>query len=404
MKQDNNEITDEYEEFDEEIEEVFEPLDETDIFDEIITAYEPKDEPPSHDIYFDHRIKQYENKNNEKLLQKIYTNKFNVISNIYNGKYKSSCSKCNSKINFLQIIDFHHKDSRLKKTTWRMRSNKDWKKTIEIFEKEKVIPLCKNCHSSEQAKIFNKYIEIFLRENLFDKSAENIDKILQNEVATQESNYNRNIKFRLTEWVKKYSVIEQLYNGKCIGYKNIKSNLKLPALQFHHRSGSKKADQKLKWINLKKYDIKTICIKLQKEDCVCLCANCHAITHSRDYNEIGTLLLGKTHIQKANKIKFQIDKNIQYFKFEIRNLRNPLQKEFEYGDAWRKYLIQIQKLSEKNIEIKTSTLARSVRVNARNTRKNIQKLITRGLIVVKGENTKRKIILTEAGKEILGII
>lgn len=47
--------------------------------------------------------------------------------------------------------------------------------------------------------------------------------------------------------------------------------------------------------------------------------------------------------------------------------------------------------------VQTKTLAESVGVNTRNTRKNIQKLIAKGMISINGEHNNRAIILTEKG-------
>ena len=49
--------------------------------------------------------------------------------------------------------------------------------------------------------------------------------------------------------------------------------------------------------------------------------------------------------------------------------------------------------------VQTKPLAESVGVNTRNTRKNIQKLIAKGMISINGEHNKRTIILTEEGEK-----
>ena len=105
----------------------------------------------------------------------------------------------------------------------------------------------------------------------------------------------------------------------------------------------------------------------------------------------------------AKKIKFQIEQNIQNFKYRFHKLKDPLQKEYEYGEAWKKYLFHIFKLGNENIEIKTLNLARNIGLNTRNTRKNIQKLLAKGLISIKGENNNRRLVITEKGKKALKI-
>ncbi len=75
-----------------------------------------------------------------------------------------------------------------------------------------------------------------------------------------------------------------------------------------------------------------------------------------------------------------------------------LKNHFGYGEAWKKYLLHISKLLNEGQTVHTKTLAESVGVNTRNTRKNIQKLITKGLISINGEHNNRTIILTEKGR------
>jgi len=47
--------------------------------------------------------------------------------------------------------------------------------------------------------------------------------------------------------------------------------------------------------------------------------------------------------------------------------------------------------------VQTKILAEHVGVNTRNTRKNIQKLIAKGMISINGEHNNRTIVLTEKG-------
>jgi len=325
--------------------------------------------------------------------------KFKIIKNIYQGKYKGMCAYCNSDFKLLHAIDFHHSDSTIKKVTWKERKNKDWKDTMKLFEKEKVIPLCGNCHSREQAKLFNNYKNIILKENLFEIPADQIDKIIYNKVKDHETRYNRNIKFRITEWLKKRSVIEQLYDGKCIGCGKTTVKKNLPALQFHHRSGLKEADNKLKWHKIKKYDIKTICKKLIKEDCVCLCANCHKTVHVKNITSIPTNIFRDDYKTQIKIYKHEIQQNIQNFELKLKKIIDPLEKTYEYGEAWKKYLMHIFKLSKEIKNIKTLNLAECVGGNSRNTRKNIQKLLNKGLITIEGEHNNRTIKLTEKGRK-----
>ncbi len=65
---------------------------------------------------------------------------------------------------------------------------------------------------------------------------------------------------------------------------------------------------------------------------------------------------------------------------------------------WKKYLLHISKLLNEEQTVHTKTLAESVGVNTRNTRKCIQKLLNKGLITINGVHINRAISLTEKGK------
>jgi len=311
------------------------------------------------------------------------------------------CSNCHSDKDLLPTIDFHHPDPNKKKELWKNISNKNWKEAMELLEKEKVIPMCKNCHSIEQAKIFNEYKDLILQEELFNKPAEEINNTIINYIKKQESSYSRNTKFRVIEWVKKRSVINQLYDGNCIGCKKVTVKNNLPALQFHHRSNSAEGDNKIKWHQIKKYDIATIGKKLIKDDCVCLCANCHKMTHTKNFEKIAGELNGKDFQQDIKNSNHEIQQNIQNFNLKINTSNDPLRLEYGYGEGWKKYLVHISKLIDESKTVQTKILSESVGVTPRNTRKNVQKLANKGLIKISGEYNDRKIVLTKKGRNLL---
>lgn len=79
-------------------------------------------------------------------------------------------------------------------------------------------------------------------------------------------------------------------------------------------------------------------------------------------------------------------------------LKNSSLLKTKHGDeVWKKYLYHISKLKNEEKRIRTKTLAESVGVNPSTTRKNIRKLVNKGLIKINGESTNRTIILTEKG-------
>ena len=396
--QQNNEF---YEDCDNE----FEPMDELCEEENALSIFEPRDEISKTNMNtfepweYECKKNNSDKKHHQSSSIERFINKFKIITNIYHGKYKGMCAYCNLDNKFLHTIDFHHSDPSIKEITWKNRRNKDWKETMELFEKEKVIPLCGNCHSREQADLFNNYREIIIKKNLFEKSAYQIDKLIHDKIKDHEAQYNRNIKFRIVEWLKKRSVIEQLYDGKCVGCNKITVENNLPALQFHHRSERKEVENKFKWHKIKKYDIKTISKELIKEDCVCLCANCHKTVHFKNFKLSDISILGNDYKREVDNYKYGIQQNIQKFELKLTAVNNPLGKGYGYGEAWKKYLLHISKLSTEGKRIKTLNIAKSVGVNSRNVRKNILILLNKGFIRIDGENNNRTIYLTKKGRE-----
>jgi len=86
-------------------------------------------------------------------------------------------------------------------------------------------------------------------------------------------------------------------------------------------------------------------------------------------------------------------------KLQTKDLQESREYKTAYREAWKKYLYQINKLIDEGKRVQTKILAENVGVNTRNTRKNIQKLIAKGLISIDGEHNDRTILLTEKGKE-----
>ena len=76
----------------------------------------------------------------------------------------------------------------------------------------------------------------------------------------------------------------------------------------------------------------------------------------------------------------------------------PQNRKHGSGEAWKKYLFHISKLSREGKTVQTKTLAESVGVKPSITRVNIRKLKSKGLITIIGEHKNRKIFLTENGK------
>jgi predicted transcriptional regulator len=106
---------------------------------------------------------------------------------------------------------------------------------------------------------------------------------------------------------------------------------------------------------------------------------------------------------QIDSINLKIDINNKNYLLKPLDFKQFQNIEYGYGEAWKKYLSHITKLLSEGKEVQTKNLAESVGVNTRNTRKNIQKLITKGLISINGEHNNRTIILTEKGRTELKI-
>ena len=84
-------------------------------------------------------------------------------------------------------------------------------------------------------------------------------------------------------------------------------------------------------------------------------------------------------------------------KISENRVNGKLKYQYGYGEAWKKYLLHIAKLTNDGRTVHTKTLAESVGVNTRNTRKTIQKLLNKGLISITGVHNNRSISLTKEG-------
>jgi len=338
---------------------------------------------------------------------------------------------CETKVSKLPAFDFHHPDKNLKKAK-RIRMRGKWNKTMEILEKEKVVPLCKNCHAIKKTTVFNKFKEIILKKRNYEKHLEGIENNIHQYLKTSLNSDNNKQLIQIKSWIKKRIVIEKLYNGCCIGC----GEENLPALQFHHKNPKIK-NYKM-WSDINNLKISKIIKKLKEDNVICLCANCHNMTESRHFKENMSEIIENRDLNELKPFYKKLDRKIKYYSFpnqpekhrnfklqgksqiqkilsssdiqlskrkEIeprtnlseKNLHENLKYQYGYGEAWKKYLSHINKLLNEGKMVQTKTLAESVGVNTRNTRKNIQKLIAKGMISINGEHNNRAIILTKKG-------
>ena len=347
----------------------------------------------------------------------ILKNKHKIISNIYNGKFKGKCPECETRFYMLPAFDFHHLDNNYK-LTQRIRFRGNWTKTMDRLQHEKVIPLCNSCHLKKQTTVFNKVKEIVLRKNNFEKNLLgieiNIHQYLKSILKPEENKHLHQIK----SWIKKRIVTEKLYKGSCIGC----GENDLSTLQFHHRESEKKSYRS--WTQINSLNVSEIMEKLIKDDAVCLCGTCHKMAEARHFKENMSEIVESKDLDELKTYYEKLNRNINNYSFpkqrekqvkhktqvirdklerlEIKLQTKALQesKEYQtaYGEAWKKYLYHINNLIDKGKKVQTKILAETVGVNTRNTRKNLQKLIAKGMILINGEHNNRTIELTEKGR------
>jgi len=120
----------------------------------------------------------------------------------------------------------------------------------------------------------------------------------------------------------------------------------------------------------------------------------HLIIRELEYLKNYKFKTQKNLYKKVLKIAQELE-----IKLQTKDLQESREYKTAYREAWKKYLYQINKLIDEGKRVQTKILAENVGVNTRNTRKNIQKLIAKGLISIDGEHNNRTILLTEKGKE-----
>ncbi len=237
-----------------------------------------------------------------------YKKKYDVIKALY-GEIKCCNLTCElqSDITFLPSLNFHHKNPNQKTVSWSKIYSRSFDYIIKVLSNEEIIVLCDNCHIRIDKHLFNKYQNIILGKNLFYKTSNEIKCLIKN------SNIRQNVEY----WFKKRYLIEQLFDGKCVGCGKINVYNNLPALTFHHRDPKIKEESWSK--NLRFLEIKKIVEIMKKKDMICLCANCHRFLYStqftQNYHEIFLKIgIDDSTIKKMGKILETLIKNIKGFK------------------------------------------------------------------------------------------
>jgi len=318
--------------------------------------------------------------------------KIRVINEIYEGKFQKGCTNCDAGIIELPVLQFHHLNPNLKTTTWHKINGKKYEDIKRILENEKVHVICANCHLEINATLFVEFRDLILSKDLFNNSPENIDNIINevlinhNRTRNKNSNYRGKIKRQIIFWIKKRYIIEKLYYGKCVACRKAMVQKNMPSLQFHHTLRSRKVSEK--WEDYSHLDVMKIANILQKENCVCVCANCHILIHSTRFEKHINLIHPKIE-QEVKGLFSKIKMNINHHKFKNIEINDPFYKEFGFGDAWKKYLIQIGNFyGMSNSRVFTSKdLAKSLNVNNRYLRRVLNKLNKDGFVNITEEST-----------------
>jgi len=115
--------------------------------------------------------------------------------------------------------------------------------------------------------------------------------------------------------IKKRSIINQLYRGKCVGCKQISTQNNLPTLNFHHRDKSN-LDKSNVWNKINHLELNQIKSELINQNCVSLCGNCHQLIDSHHFKNHNENIIGPEH-SDHEKLYYQlVMRNIRDFKFE----------------------------------------------------------------------------------------
>ncbi|MEE9379225.1 MAG: hypothetical protein V3V33_14465 [Candidatus Lokiarchaeia archaeon] len=227
-----------------------------------------------------------------RLQTKSWIHKIHAIKLVTNDQNK--CQICNEiGIENLPMLDFHHPDPNLstvsarEKGFWRSVRYKSWSYIRNELLKQKVIVICRNCHMKLQSIILSKYKDLIL--NFNDPTL-----ITRNLIS------DHAMKQAIQRYIRKKIILFDIWDGMCtkcgfgISFNNIDN---LPALEIHHINPEIKSDVLSYYLRVIS-DINRIKDIIKKENCICLCRNCHIMVQSTFFNE------NKAKIFKRYKQKF----------------------------------------------------------------------------------------------------
>lgn len=278
----------------------------------------------------------------------IYKKKYRLIKEINNGIFESKCANPECNIDFLRlpVMEIHHPNR--KTFRWRTLLKKKYR-DIKFYldKKDKAIPVCRNCHNYINKSFYRYYTELINDPNFFtDPSGDfySTEKIMNKlklkikKLGLLEQYEYGMTKIKILAWLRKKSVIEQLFNGECAFCKE----KNISKLEFHHMDPSLKntfrhenpnLDDLTPWKTLVLSNIKESAERLIFEECICLCGNCHALVSSQYFEDNAIEIISTPYYLNKNgkKVKFQLNgkKYERTIKKIFKELRKTCEKEHQ---------------------------------------------------------------------------
>jgi Mn-dependent DtxR family transcriptional regulator len=325
-----------------------------------------------------------------------YRKKFRLINEFFSGK----CHKCGQDLNFLSIAHFHHPLKKSKTAEWTNMQGSSYSNILDWAQRDKIIPLCNNCHKKEEASIFYKFKDLILKPNLFSMSAAQIDQLL---IVGKWMTSNE--KTKIQKWTRKRYIIEKIFGGHCIGCEEVTIFTNLPSLSFHHR------DPAIKNVGIEEIfrgnDCKTIYEIILKEAAVCLCANCHSLLDTDLQLHLDNIFNNTMENFKKNykEMHRKLINNINNFKFKQLEVKSPLKLEFGHKEIWELNLLEAYFFLQENqfSNFWTSEFIKSFNYERQYANEIMNKLEKKGYLrkVTEKHHIQVKYEMTKKGKNIV---
>jgi len=323
-----------------------------------------------------------------------HRNKYRLNTEFFNGK----CHDCGVDIRFTLLIssEFHHPNRKLKSATWDDMSGKKYEKIKEWAIKDKVIPLCADCHLLRQATTLILFEKVILQKGLFNKTPEEIDKLLDLAINQNKKTKNLNFekkaqkKYNIKFWIRKRFAIKQFSQVYCIGCKKVIIFQNLAAFIIHHLNI---LEMENKWTDLRHLDCEIILRQLIDEECVWICSNCHSIIHSNFHKLVEEVYKDYFSEKELKKISFDLTNTFETITRRINNFQlniakidfsSPLKLEFGQEDIWKIHLLKIYHFTQKlGSELFTiNQLIDNLGSSQRTHNQNVKNLIEKGFIKI----------------------